>query len=244
MPDSGSSDDAHQVSCARYPGTERGDDWNTGKLGVLKNMLLALLARPHLSPRGRCWGNSLQKVKWEDTAFGWYYSLVLAAVGHLKHGIAQTDSSSKALILSAALQPGLAGRGKGKDTALDLALISLLGNLGPHKLRLCHAETKSSHSLLRGPGQKLRKASKAVEVGSRVRDAEGKEAVSWETGWFLCSWSSCDPWEAACARLDSPGPTGSSVTLWQWRGPISLGSGAWPHALQEEEKSLCGLSRQ
>lgn len=97
-----------------------------------------------------------------------------AAVGHLKHGVAQTDSSSKALILSAALQPGLAGRGKGKDTALDSALFSLLGNLGPHKLRLCHAETKSSHGLLRGPGQKLRKASKAVEVGSRVRDAEGR----------------------------------------------------------------------
>ena len=85
-----------------------------------------------------------------------------------------SDSSSKALILSAALQRGLAGRGKEKDTDLDLALFSLLGNLGPHKLRLCHAGNKSSHGLLRGPGQKLRKASKAVEVGSRVRDAEGR----------------------------------------------------------------------
>ena len=173
MPDSGSRDDGEGVSC-QVSRHKKGRRLEYKEVGVLKNMLLALLARPHLSPRGRCWGNSLQKAKWEDTAFGWYYPLVLAAVGYQKHGVAHTDSSSKALILSAALQLGLPGRGKGKDTALALVLFSLLGNLGPHKLRLCHAETKSSHGLLRGPGQKLRKASKAVEVGSRVGGAEGR----------------------------------------------------------------------
>lgn len=100
-------------------------------------------------------------------AFG-YYWLVLAALGNLKHRVAQADSSSKALILSAALQRGLVGRGKGKDTTLDLVVLSLLGRLGPHKLRPCHAENKLSQGLHRGPGQKPREASKPEEVGSRV----------------------------------------------------------------------------
>lgn len=77
---------------------------------------------------------------------------------HLKHRIAQADNSSKALILSAALQRGLAGRGKGKDMALDLAFF-LLGSLGPPKLRFCHAENKLFQGLVRGPGQKAERRS-------------------------------------------------------------------------------------
>lgn len=35
------------------------------KVKGLESRLLTLLARPHPSPRGRCWGNGLWKVKWE-----------------------------------------------------------------------------------------------------------------------------------------------------------------------------------
>lgn len=67
MLDSGSRDDGQGVSCARYPGIGRGGaDWSIVKLGVLKSLLLVLLARPHLTPRGGCWGIGLQRVKCED----------------------------------------------------------------------------------------------------------------------------------------------------------------------------------
>lgn len=55
---------------------------------------------------------------------------------------------------------------KGKDRALNLTLFFLLGSLGPHKLRLCHAENTFS-AYLGDQVKKLREAAK-IEVGSRV----------------------------------------------------------------------------
>lgn len=57
---------------------------------------------------------------------------------------------------------------KGKDRALNLTLFFLLGSLGPHKLRLCHAEN-CLRAYIGGYVKKLRKASKIEEVGSSLR---------------------------------------------------------------------------
>lgn len=48
-----------------------------------------------------------------------------------------------------------------------MTLFFLLGSLGPHKLRLCHAENTLS-AYLGDQVKKLREASKIEEVGSRV----------------------------------------------------------------------------
>lgn len=88
-----------------------------------------------------------------DIVFGCCNRLVLTAPGHLKLGSCSDRELFKGTNpLNSSERPGR--RGKGKDTALDSAFFFLLGSLGPHRQRLCHAEKESSQGLLGGPGQK------------------------------------------------------------------------------------------
>lgn len=83
----------------------------------------------------------MQKVKWEDwrVAIGWYYWLVLAALGTGSR--VALFKGTNPLSISAVR----AGRsGKGKDIALDSTLFFLMGSHGPHKLTLRPAKNKWS----------------------------------------------------------------------------------------------------
>lgn len=121
------------------------------------------------------------------------------------------------------MRPGR--RGKGKDTAFDSTLF-LMGSHGPHKLTLGHAKNKWSQGLLRKPGLK---SLRRWETESEMVRAGGSRLGS---GSFCVLGSDVFQGRGLCWTRFT---RAYKALLLPW---------SLARALQEEEESLCGLSRQ